>query len=147
MAVAALVAWVVTALGGFVMLARWISGGGLRQQHTGTTRFPAALVFGHFGLAATGLVLWIAYLLTTMDQLAWAALVVLLPVALLGFTMFARWTGARRRATVGVASGGTGAGGGVEAAAEQTLPVPVVVAHGVFAVATVVLVLLATLSA
>jgi len=35
MAVAALVAWVVTALGGFVMLARWISNGGLRQQHAG----------------------------------------------------------------------------------------------------------------
>jgi len=146
MAVAALVAWVVTALGGFVMLARWISNGGLRQQHAGPTRFPAGLVFGHFGLAAAGLVLWIAYLLADIDQLAWAAFVVLLPVALLGFTMFARWTGARRRAAVGVAAGGTGGAGGAEPA-EQTRPVPVVVAHGVFAVATVVLVLLAALSA
>ena len=144
MAVAALVAWVVTALGGFVMLARWITNGGLRQQHAGPTRFPAGLVFGHFGLAAAGLVLWIAYLLADVDQLAWAAFVVLLPVALLGFTMFARWTGARRRDAVGV--GATGGAGGAEPA-EQTLPVPVVVAHGVFAVATVVLVLLAALSA
>lgn len=143
MAVAALVAWVVTALGGFVMLARWISHGGLRQQHVGPTRFPAGLVFGHFGLAAAGLVLWIAYLLADIDQLAWAAFVVLLPVALLGFAMFARWTGARRRGAVGVAAG---APAGAEPA-EQALPVPVVVAHGVFAVATVVLVLLAALSA
>ena len=146
MAVAALVAWVVTALGGFVMLARWISHGGLRQQHVGPTRFPAGLVFGHFGLAAAGLVLWIAYLLADIDQLAWAAFVVRLPVALLGFAMFARWTGARRRGAVGVAAGGTGAAAGAEPA-EQALPVPVVVAHGVFAVATVVLVLLAALSA
>ena len=145
MAVAALVAWVVTALGGFVMLARWITNGGLRQQHAGPTRFPAGLVFGHFGLAAAGLVLWIAYLLADVDQLAWAAFVVLLPVALLGFKMFARWTGARRRTAVGVAAGGTGDAGARPA--EQTLPVPVVVAHGVFAVATVVLVLLAALSA
>ena len=43
-------------------------------------------------------------------------------------------------------SGRPGRSGGAEPA-EQTLPVPVVVAHGVFAVATVVLVLLAALSA
>jgi hypothetical protein len=145
MAIAALVAWVLTALGGFVMLARWISSGGLRQQHDGTTHFPAGLVFGHFGLAAAGLVLWIAYLLLDMRQLAWAAFIVLLPVALLGFTMFARWT-AGRRSTVGAGSTGTTSRGSGQPA-EQTLPVPVVAAHGVLAVGTVVLVLLAALSA
>lgn len=41
MALAALVARVVTALVGFVLLAHWIARGGLRQQQTGTTRFPA----------------------------------------------------------------------------------------------------------
>ena len=146
MAIAALVAWVVTALGGFVMLARWISSGGLRQQHDGTTRFPAGMVFGHFGLAAAGLVLWIAYLLLHISQLAWAAVVVLLPVALLGFALFARWTGARRGSTVDATFGGPATGAGARPA-EQALPVPVVAAHGVFAVATVVLVLLAALSA
>jgi hypothetical protein len=145
MAVAALVAWVVTALGGFVMLARWISSGGLRQQHGGATRFPAAVVFSHFGLAAAGLLLWIAYLLSGIGRLAWVAFVVLLPVALLGFAMFARWTGARRHSTVGATVGRAVSGEGARPA-EQTLPVPVVAAHGVFAVATVVLVLLAALA-
>ena len=145
MALAALGAWVLTALGGFVMLAKWISRGGLRQQRDGTTQFPAGLVFGHFALAAAGLVLWIAYLLLHITQLAWAAFIVLLPVALLGFTMFARWTAARR-STVGVGSTGISSPGGSRPA-EQTLPVPVVAAHGVFAVATVVLVLLAALAA
>ena len=145
MAIAALVAWVLTAAGGFVMLAKWISRGGLHQQHDATTRFPAGLVFGHLGLAAAGLVLWIAYLLLDNDRLAWIAFVVLLPVAGLGVGMFARWGAGRRRAAIDVtASGAATAGGALPA--EQTLPVPVVAAHGVFAVATVVLVLLAALA-
>src|SRR5690349_16480182 len=144
MAIAALVAWIVTALGGFVMLARWISNGGLRQQHEGATRFPAGLVFGHFGLAAAGLLLWIAYLLLHTRTLAWLAFVALLPVALAGFVLLARWSQGRRRTAVGAAPGRS-AGGAAVAPAEQTLPVPVVVAHGVFAVATVVLVLLGAL--
>jgi hypothetical protein len=143
MAVAALVAWVVTALGGFVLLGKWIGSGGLRQQRDGTTRFPAGVVFGHFGLAAAGLVLWIAYLLLHRGALAWVAFVVLLPVAVLGFTMVARWSAGRRRHAA-VGAGGGAATGGVPA--EQTLPVPVVAAHGVLAVATVVLVLLAALA-
>ena len=42
MAIAALVAWVLTALGGFVMLAKWISSGGLHQQPTERRTFPPA---------------------------------------------------------------------------------------------------------
>jgi hypothetical protein len=145
MAIAALVAWVVTALGGFVMLTRWISGGGLRQQHDGSTRFSAGIVFGHLGLAAAGLLVWIAYLLSGIAPLAWVAFLVLLPVALLGFTMFARWTSVRRHSTVGATAGRTVSADGARPA-EQTLPVPVVAAHGVLAVATVVLVLLAALA-
>ena len=101
MAIAALVAWVLTALGGFLMLARWISHGGLGQQHDGATRFPAGLVFTHLGLAAAGLVLWIIYLLTDVHRLAWVAFVLLVPVALLGFTMLARWIPTRRPVAVG----------------------------------------------
>ena len=56
MGIAALVAWVLTAGGGFVMLARWISRGGLRQQGGGGTRFPAALVFGFLVLFAMSFV-------------------------------------------------------------------------------------------
>jgi hypothetical protein len=54
------------------------------------TWFPAPVIFGHFLLAATGLVVWIVYLIADKTPLAWAAFIVLLPVALLGFTMFAR---------------------------------------------------------
>lgn len=91
MGIAALVAWVVTALGGFIMLGQWIRRGGLRQQRSGATRFPSGLMVTHFGLAAGGLVVWIAYLLTNTERLAWVAFVLLIPVALLGFAMLTRW--------------------------------------------------------
>lgn len=151
MGIAALVAWVITALGGFVMLGQWISRGGLRQQRSGATRFPAGLVFSHFGLAAGGLVVWIAYLVTNEGRLAWVAFVLLIPVALLGFIMLARWVPVYRgrAVTAGAqrASASTGSGLVETEPAERHLPVPVVVAHGLFAIVTVVLVLLTALGA
>jgi len=148
MEIAALVAWVLAAGGGFVMVSRWVAAGGLRQQDGGT-RFPAPLVFGHAGLAATGLVVWIVYLVTDADSLPWVAFVLLVVVALLGFTLFARWLPSRRAAMVGSAARGShgGAGGAGAGPAERHLPVPVVAAHGLFAVVTLLLVLLTALDA
>src|SRR3954447_1587429 len=116
MAVAALVAWVLAAGGGFVMVGRWVAAGGLRQQHGGATRFPAALVFGHAGLAAAGLVLWIIYLALDADQLTWVAFILLILVALGGVTLFARWLPSRRSSAVAAGVGGTGRGGDTVAA-------------------------------
>jgi manganese efflux pump family protein len=132
---AALITWVLTAGGGFVMLGLWLSGGGMRpeRQPAGAIRPPRIL--SHFGLAAAGLVIWIVYVITDSDALSWVAFVALVPVALLGFSMFAIWL-RERRAAVGVAETG---------AAEQRFPVPIVGLHGVLAVVTVVLVLLTAL--
>jgi hypothetical protein len=136
MEVAALIAWVVTAAGGFYLLVTWATKGGLRQDAAAApTRLPAGLVFAHFLLAATGLVLWIIYLAGDSDGLAWASFVILLVVALLGFTMFFRWLGGRNAATVD----------GGRAAPEQQFPLAAVVGHGVLGAATLVLVLLATI--
>lgn len=126
MAIAALVTWLITALGGFVMLGMYVSRGGHRGG--GASRLTPGLVFSHFLLAVAGLVLWIIYLFVGGDALAWVTFVVLLPVALLGFTMFARWLSSRRDQT-----------------AESRFPVPVVLGHGLFAAATLVLVLLVAL--
>jgi hypothetical protein len=138
--VAALIAWILTALGGFFLLATWIRNGGHRQP--GSSRFPPALIFGHFALAAIGLVVWIIYVAGGSDALAWVAFILLVPVALLGFTMFARWlpTYRRRGTLTGAAQTAT-----ATAPAERSFPVPVVAGHGVLAVVTVVLVLLAAL--
>lgn len=145
--IAALAAWVITALGGFVMLGQWISRGGLRQQRSGATRFPAGLVFSHFGLAAAGLVVWIVYLLTNSDRLAWVAFALLIPVALLGFIMLIRWIPVYQGRAIAVGSGVAGSGSAEAEPAERHMAVPVVVGHGLFAVVTVVLVLLTALGA
>ncbi|MFC5911784.1 hypothetical protein [Streptacidiphilus monticola] len=140
MDIAALVTWVVTALGGFYMLGTWISRGGVKQQRSGTSRLPVPVVFGHFALAAAGLVVWIIYLAVDRRALAWTAFGLLVPVALLGFVMLLRWLPVyRAQAPASVA-------GGAEAPAERHFPVPVVVGHGLFAVVTVVLVLLTALN-
>ncbi len=132
---AALIAWVVTAAGGFVLLAIWLSRGGMQQGREPGSRIRPPLILGHFLLAATGLVLWIIYVVTDSDALAWIALAILGVVALLGFTMFAIWYQRRQRGAVReTVDPGT--------PAEQHFPVPVVALHGLLAVTTVVLVFL-----
>jgi hypothetical protein len=142
MAIAALITWLLTAGGGFVLLASWISKGGTREQ--GSTQLPPPVVFGHFLLAVAGLIVWIIYLVVDEDALAWTAFVLLIPVALLGFFMLARWLPVyRERAAAGPPQ--TRAAAGPQQTAESHFPVAVVAGHGVFAVTTVVLVLLTAL--
>jgi hypothetical protein len=133
---AALIAWVVTALGGFFLLAIWLGRGGMRQGREPGTRIRPPLILGHFVLAATGLVLWIVYVATDSDALAWVAFALLLLVAVLGFAMFAIWFQRRQRGAVREAiDPGT--------PAEQHFPVAVVGLHGLLAATTLVLVFLA----
>lgn len=129
MAVAALITWLITAAGGFYMLGTWIAKGGTRSPRT--SKLPAPVIFGHFALAAAGLVVWIIYLIADSDGLAWTAFVLMIPVAVLGFVMLARWIPTYRAA------------GATNPPPERHFPVPVVAGHGLFAVVTVVLVLLA----
>jgi manganese efflux pump family protein len=134
---AALISWIVTAAGGFVLLAIWISRGGMQQREGG--RIRPALILSHFGLAATGLVLWIVYVVNDSDTLAWIAFALLVVVAVLGWTMFAIWW---RRRQLGAAAGAVAE---PDEPAEQHFPVPVVAVHGLLAVTTIVLVLLSAL--
>jgi hypothetical protein len=141
MTVAALITWLITALGGFYLLGTWLSRGGIRQQQARTSRFPAPVIFGHFLLAAAGLIVWIVYVVAHSKALAWAAFVILLPVALLGFTMFFRWIGVYRATQAAVPA----AASADVVPAERHLPVPVVLGHGALAATTLVLVLLAAI--
>jgi manganese efflux pump family protein len=145
MDIAALITWLITAVGGFVLLATWIARGALRSPG-GSTHFPPAAVFGHVLLAVAGLVVWLAYLATDSSGAAWAAFVILIPVALLGLSLFLRWLAGRRRQVAAVPAGPAPAAVPAAATAEQAFPVAVVVLHGLLAVTTVVLVLLAALA-
>ncbi len=128
MDVAALVTWILTAGGGFVLLTTWLT----RRRAGGSSRLPAPLILGHAGLAVVGLVLWIVYLANDSDTLGRVTFFVVLVVALLGFTMLARWL-----------SGGGPRHVAADTHPENNFPLPVVAAHGLFAAATLVLVLLA----
>ena len=78
MGIAALILWLLTAAGGFVLLGTWIAKGGTKSD--GHSKLPPAVVFGHFVLAAVGLVVWIIYVITDSDALRWPAFVLLVLV-------------------------------------------------------------------
>jgi hypothetical protein len=158
MALAALITWVITAGFGFFMLSTWVSNGGTRTNGSEASHFRPAVVFGHFLLAAAGLVVWVVYVVNDSQTLAWVAFIDLLVVAGIGDTLVYRWfkdrqAGSGRQADPSTRRGDAGsstatAGGGVRTRpmlAEQRIPQAVVFAHGLFAVLTVVLVLLAAL--
>jgi hypothetical protein len=90
---AALAAWLVTAGLGVSMMARWF----IRARRQTSGQQPV-LNFAHFGLALTGLLVWISYLVTSVTGLAWAACGLLLAVASLGVTLV--FLGAASTATV-----------------------------------------------
>ena len=138
MAIAALITWLITAGFGSFMLARWIGHGGLRRAGGAATHFPPARVFSHFLLAAAGLIVWIVYLVTDISILAWVAVADLVLVALLGGLLVRQWASDGRAAM-------TASGRSDDAEldlAEQHIPRAPVVLHGIFAVSTLVLVLL-----
>lgn len=189
MDVAALIAWVVAAGSGAYVLGTWLAHGGTLRRRAGSisTGTPPTVLFGHFGLALTGLVIWLAYLVTGWAALAWVAVAVLLPVAGLGMATLAIGLPGRRdvaaerhvgdpgsAADVGVARPGSGGsdkagigtpgtirtatatGRGVRtgpadldtagAVSVRARLSPLVIAiHGVLAVTTMILVVLAAL--
>lgn len=122
------------------------------------------MIAGHFGLALGGLVIWAAYLIAGWAALAWTAVGVLLPVAGLGMATvsiglpgrapaspavggpaskrpLSTGTGAIGTAVVGRADVGTPA----KVSRQASLSALVIVAHGLLAISTMALVLLAAL--
>jgi hypothetical protein len=160
----ALIVWFITALWGLYMLAVWLIENDATRQGNAASRLPLPVILAHATFAVTGLVVWVVYLLVDRPVLAWTALGILVAIALLGLTMFARWIPVYRMADdeisvqVGAMPGG-GPGAMPEAApggaagvgslrdlpAEGSFPLLIVLAHGVFAVSTVILVLLTAL--
>jgi manganese efflux pump family protein len=141
MPIAALVTWLITAGFGSFMLRIWTGHGGLRRGGGASTHFPPARVFSHLGLAVAGLIVWIVYLLTNLQLLAWVAFADLVLVALLGGLLVRRWA-SDGRANMSAANPTAAAAPDL---AEQHIQRGPVVLHGVFAVSTLILVLLSAL--
>lgn len=148
MSVAALVTWIVTALAGLYLLAIWLIEYDPDFQRAAATRLPVPVISGHVLFALGGLALWLMYLITDKDVFAWATIGVLAFVATFGITMAVRWIGVYRAGSARAAEpGGPASRGGGELAVppERHFPVSVVIGHGIFAVTTIVLVVLTVL--
>jgi hypothetical protein len=141
MTVVALITWLTTAAAGLYLLAIWLIEYDREFQSAAATRLPVPVISTHVLLAVSGLVVWVLYLITDVRQLAITAALILVAVALLGLTMAFRWV-AVYRAPVAAADD---AHAPAAVPPERHFPLPVVIGHGVFAVTTVVLVLLTAL--
>jgi len=177
MPVVALITWIVTALGGLYLLAIWLIEYDPDFQRAAATRLPVPVVSGHVLFAVGGLVVWLMYLITDKDIFAWSTIAILAFVATFGLTMAVRWIGVYRAGPISTpaphltvppgaahhsgawspadawaATRASSAGlqarpGELAVPPERHFPVSVVIAHGLFAVTTIVLVLLTVLGA
>jgi hypothetical protein len=151
-----LIVWFVTALWGLYMLAVWLIENDATRQGNAASRLPLPVILTHVTFAVSGLGVWVAYLLLDQPVLAWAAVGILVAIVLLGLSMFARWIPVYRTAdevvSVPVGAGASGAREDApglpslrERPPEGSFPLLIVLAHGVFATCTVVLVVLTAL--
>ncbi len=127
-----LVVWLLTAVGGFTLIGIWLRHGGMRS--TVARRFPKPLPFLHAIAAVTSLILFLVYIFADLEALKVVTLIGLLITAVLGIAMFVMWlAGARTRTAPADTSG----------APEDHFPTPLVAIHGIAAVATLVLYIVA----
>jgi len=92
MAIAAMIAWVLTASIGAYMLRTWVTRGGLRRQRATGVGLPPAVVFGHASAALTGLLVWLGFVDTGRDLLAWLGVTVMAGAIALGICTVTLWT-------------------------------------------------------
>jgi hypothetical protein len=173
MPVFALITWIVTALAGLYLLAIWLIEYDPDFQRAAATRLPVPVVSSHVVLAMGGLGVWIMYLVTDKGIFEWATIAILAFVASFGLTMAVRWIAVYRAAPLtqpspvmtrpatapgslrdawtpseawaGGQMGQTGRAAELTVPPERHFPVSVVIGHGIFATATIVLVVLTIL--
>ena len=92
MAIAAMIAWVLTASIGAYMLRTWVTRGGLRRQRATGVGVPPAVVFGHASAALTGLLIWLGFIDTGLDLLAWLGVTLVAGAIALGICTVTLWT-------------------------------------------------------
>jgi hypothetical protein len=138
MSLAALLTWIITAGAGLYLLTIWLIEYDREFQSAAATRLPVPVISAHALLAVAGLVVWGAYLITDTPRLALAAAAIVVVVAALGLTMAVRWFRVYRAHDSAAARGERS---GITVPPERNFPLPVVIGHGLFAGATIVLVL------
>jgi hypothetical protein len=89
---ATLLTWVFTAGIGAYMLRSLVIHGALRRQRSVRDGLSPRVLYGHFSLALTGLVVWAVFVVTGWGPLAWVAVVLLAPAIGLGICTVTLWT-------------------------------------------------------
>ncbi|MBO0824207.1 MAG: hypothetical protein J2P27_10165 [Actinobacteria bacterium] len=166
-----MITWIAAAAAGLYLVSIWLIEYDKEYQSAAATRLPPLVLVAHVTLAAGGLVVWVAYMVNNTHSLAWTAVLALVLAATLGLIMAIRWISVyrdvraiRQAAKAGTTPPGTSTqiainaasqvgwrriatlGRGVEVGPpERNFPLPVVIGHGVFAVATLTIVLLIAL--
>lgn len=135
LSLAALAAWVLTATAGAYLLAgwfgSWLAGKGWRRRRIRAVNPATAVTVGHFGLALTGLGVWIGFVVTGLAVLAWIAVALVVAIAGLGLAVLAVALPEPSRSAAATGKAG--------------LPVPVIALHGALATLTILLVVLAAI--
>jgi len=136
MSTAALFTWIGTVLAGMVLLVIWLMEYDGDHDAVAASRLPVLVVSAHALLGVGGLLVWGFYLFTDEDRLAWASVASLSVIVLLGLVMVGRWIGVYRA----YAAPSSSPSRLITVPPERHFPRPVVVVHGAFAIATVILV-------
>ena len=89
---ATLLSWIFTASLGAYMLRSLVRHGALRRQRSVREGLSPRVLYGHFSLALSGLVVWAAFLATGWDPLSWVAVTLLAPAIGLGICTVTLWT-------------------------------------------------------
>ena len=139
MSAAALFTWMATILAGLLLLVIWLMEYDRDFQTGAATRLPVPVISTHALLGVGGLLVWGFYLVTDDDPLGWVAVGDLGIVALLGLVMAARWIGVYRA----YAAPGSSTMSMIAVPPERHFPPTVIIIHGICAVVTLALVLLA----
>jgi hypothetical protein len=159
MSLIALLTWIATASLGLYLLSIWLIEYDKDFQADAATRLPPPVLVAHVVLGGGGLIVWAYYLFYDSDDLAWISLAAVLLGASLGTFMAVRWLSvyrakrqslrAERLTHLWRRSGGMAVLDRPAALRagppERNFPLPVVIAHGAFATATITLVLLTAL--
>ncbi len=136
MSIVTLFTWMATIFAGLILLVIWLMEYDRDFQTGAATRLPVPVISAHALLGVGGLLVWGFYLVTDEDPLAWASVAGLGVVALLGLVMAARWVGVYRA----YAAPGPTSATVIAVPPERHFPRPVIVIHGLLAVATITLV-------
>lgn len=89
---ATLLSWIFTASIGAYMLRSLVRHGALHRQRSVRDGLSPRVLYAHFSLALSGLVIWAAFLITGWGPLTWVAVALLTPAIGLGICTVTLWT-------------------------------------------------------